>query len=635
MCGIAGIWDSSLRPDETALMAALNRMLDSMNHRGPDDRGAERLRIPNGSTVYLGHRRLSIIDLSPRGHQPMANGHGTVWVSYNGEIYNFKDLRRELEPKYAFHSDSDTEVLLKAYEEWGVECLGRLRGMFAFAIWDSVRRVLFLARDRMGIKPLYYHSAPDRFLFASEVRALRSSGLAKTGIDPVGLYHYLAFGRLQSPETILANIRELKPAHYFLVDLQTGGITGKRYWNPVQVTGPLALSAKEIEVRVRELVEESVALRMISDVPLGAFLSGGIDSSVVAGVMAKVHNAPVKTLSIVFEEKEYDESRYAALAADRFRTEHEVLRLREQDLLAALPAAIGAMDQPTVDGINTFLISRSAREAGLTVALSGLGGDELFGGYDSFRSVPSLARWERMLGSLPGGLRLLAGEWLQALAPGSDRNAKIAHLIAGRMNGSHVYFLFRTLFCDGWLGRLLEDRKLVEAGRRNLLETSQAVMDFIKPLGPVEKISYLELTQYMANMLLRDTDAMSMAHSLEVRVPLIDHKLAEFMFQVPGRLKLAPPVPKSLLAQAAPGGLPNDLTARKKMGFTLPFESWMRTRLKNEMETVLSSPVASLTGVLSPTAVNEVWRDFCGHKVTWSRPWSLYILKKWAERNLQ
>ncbi|MBI5426671.1 MAG: asparagine synthase (glutamine-hydrolyzing) [Nitrospinae bacterium] len=635
MCGIAGILNSGSRSDESAMMAALERMLDSMRHRGPDDQGAERLSLAEDPTVYLGHRRLSIIDLSPRGHQPMANDRQTVWVAYNGEIYNFKDLRRELQPKYAFHSDSDTEVLLKAYEEWGVECLGRLRGMFAFAIWDSVRRVLFLARDRMGIKPLYYHSAPGRFLFASEVRALRSSGLVETGIDPVGLYHYLAFGRLQSPETILAGIQELKPAHYFLVDPRTGVITEKRYWSPVQFSAPLALSAKEIATRVRELVEESVALRMISDVPLGAFLSGGIDSSVVAGVMAKVHNAPVKTLSIVFEEKEYDESRYASLAADRFRAEHKVLRLREQDLLEALPAAIGAMDQPTVDGINTFLISRSAREAGLTVALSGLGGDELFGGYDSFRSVPGLARWESLLRSLPDGLRLLAGEWFQALAPGSDRNAKIAHLIAGRMNGSHVYFLFRALFCDGRLGRLLADRGLVDAGRRNMLEASQAVMDAIKPLGPVEKISYLELTQYMANMLLRDTDAMSMAHSLEVRVPLIDHKLAEFMFQVPGRLKLAPPVPKSLLAQAAPGGLPDDLTARKKMGFTLPFESWMRTRLKNEMETVLSSPVAPLKGLLSRTAVNEVWRDFCDRKISWSRPWSLYILNKWAERNLR
>jgi asparagine synthase (glutamine-hydrolysing) len=307
--------------------------------------------------------------------------------------------------------------------------------MFAFCIWDSVKQVLFLARDHMGVKPLYYHSTPGALLFASEIRSITASGLLATKIDPIGLYNYLSFGRSQSPQTILAGIQELKPAHYLLVDANTGNMTERPYWTPF---GHGSSITSNIQSEVTELIKESVALQMVSDVPLGAFLSGGIDSSAVTGILSQLHNLPVKTLSIVFKEKEYDESEYSGLVAMRFATDHHILHLGESDLLNALPNAISAMDQPTIDGINTYLISRSAREAGLTVALSGLGGDELFGGYDSFRTLPKLSELGKLIRLLPASLQHLAGNLVRILGAASDRNVKLSHFLSGNINGGHI-----------------------------------------------------------------------------------------------------------------------------------------------------------------------------------------------------
>lgn len=630
MCGIAGILDCNQSRADAANRTALNRMLTAMSHRGPDDQGEEKL-TSHKSALYLGHRRLSIIDLSSLGHQPMANDSKSIWVSTNGELYNFRELREELKHKYAFRSSTDTEVILRAYEEWGFDCLHRFRGMFAFCIWDASKQVLFLARDHLGVKPLYYHTSPGSFLFASEIRAIKASGILSTKIDPLGIYHYLSFGRLQSPHSILTGILELKPAHYLVVDVANGKTRENRYWNPFDNKSTITSGYQE---QVTELISESIRLQMVSDVPLGAFLSGGIDSSAVTGILTRLHKLPVKTLSIVFNEKEFDESKYSELVASRFATDHHILRLDEGDLLKALPKAINAMDQPTIDGINTYLISLSARQAGLTVALSGLGGDELFCGYDSFKMVPKLLKLEGLLRSLPQGVQRMAGGLVNILSSKSDRNVKLAHFLAGKIEGLHPYFLFRALFCHDPLNELLAQPELTENGTRHLLESSAALMDSLKGLDIIDQISYLELTQYTANMLLRDTDVMSMAHALEVRVPLMDHKLVELMLSIPGYLKIDPKVQKHLLVQAVPGGLPEKAVFRKKMGFTLPFESWMRTKLKSEIEGVLLTPVASLTGILSEAGTKKTWDDFCAHKTTWARPWSLYILKRWAERNI-
>ncbi len=608
----------------------LRRMLDGLRHRGPDDRGEEKLSASSGTELFLGHQRLSVIDLSINAHQPMGNDDRAIWVSTNSEIYNFRELREELAGDYTFRSESDTEVLLRAYEKWGIDCLEKLRGMFAFAIWDAPRNRLFLARDRLGIKPLYYHSGPDTFLFASEVRAIKASGIITPALDSTGLYHYLTFGRLQSPQSLLGGVSELKPAHYLLIEKNK--LLEKRYWNPIGYD-PISESEHEVEERIRITLEEAVRFRLVADVPLGAFLSGGIDSGAVVALMSASGNPP-KTLSVIFKEKSFDESEYSSQVADAFGTQHQDILLTQDELLNILPDAVSAMDQPTVDGINTYIISKFAREAGLTVALSGLGGDELFAGYDSFRMIPKLLRLEELATPLPRFLRNFAGSLFEKFLPQSDKDTKLLHLVRGKKSGAHVYFLFRSLFCEDQASKFFRDTALFQEELKKDFDATRTLLEDIKSIDEIAKISYLEMTHYMSNMLLRDTDMMSMAHSLEVRVPLIDHKLVELMLSVPGNMKLSGRGPKPLLVNALSGKLPHDVVHRKKMGFTLPFEEWMRGKLRNEMESVLLTPVRQLSDIIAQSEVERIWTDFLGGRTSWSRPWSLYILKKWVEKNL-
>jgi asparagine synthase (glutamine-hydrolysing) len=627
MCGIAGLIDFTPGKLPDPPEQTLRIMLDHLRHRGSDDRGDERLEHPNGPTVYLGHQRLSIIDLSSNGHQPMANDSRTVWISTNSEIYNFRELRSELEAKqYRFHSNSDTEVLLKAYEEWGVDCLEKLRGMFAFGIWDSRKKVLFLARDRLGIKPLYYFSSPDYFLFASEVRALAATGLSETTISETGLFNYLSFGSVSGPETIWNSIKELLPGHYLLIS-QTSK-TEKKYWSPLKSSNRNFPSDSYGE-RVASTLKESVNLRQVSDVALGAFLSGGIDSSAVVSLMDQATDQPVETLSVIFKERQFDESRYSNMAAQQMATQHHTLELGESDLINSLSQAIGAMDQPTVDGINTYLISKCARETGWKVALSGIGGDELFGGYESFRLIPKLIRMGKILNALPSSWSKTFGNLLKRTLSASDQNTKLGHFISRQNSGSHIYYLMRALFCEDQVTDLFADKSQAEKQIQKHLDRTQILIESLRHLHPLKQISFLELTHYLPNTLLRDTDMMSMAHGLEIRVPLIDHQLVELMFSVPTHIQFACPPVKSLLIRSLANKLPSQLVNRKKMGFTLPFENWMRKDLKQEVESVLMAPVPPLSDLISEAAVRKVWRGFLDEKITWSRPWALYILKKW------
>jgi asparagine synthase (glutamine-hydrolysing) len=631
MCGIAGLIDFTCGKLPDPPENTLATMLDHLRHRGPDDRGEERLEPNGGPTVYLGHQRLSIIDLSPKGHQPMANDSRTLWISTNSEIYNFKELRSELEAKlYRFHSDSDTEVLLKAYEEWGADCLEKLRGMFAFGIWDSQKKVLFLARDRLGIKPLYYFSSPDCFLFASEVRALAATGLPETTINETGLFNYLSFGSVSGPETIWNSIKELRPAHYLLVSQNS--ITEKKYWDPLQYAN-YSEHAGSFEEQVASTLKQSVGMRQVSDVSLGAFLSGGIDSSAVVSLMDSKTDEPVQTLSVIFKEQEFDESLYSNEVARQMATNHHTLELGESDLITALSQAIGAMDQPTVDGINTYLISQCARETGWKVALSGIGGDELFGGYESFRLFPKLHRFKNVLNALPPSWSRTMGNLLKRALPSSDQNTKLGHFVSGQNSGSHIYYLLRALFCEDQVTGLFADKNVADRQVQKHLGRTRNRIESLKHLHPLKQISFLELTHYLPNTLLRDTDMMSMAHGLEMRVPLIDHQLVELMFSVPAKIQFARPPVKSLLIRSLANKLPSQLINRKKMGFTLPFENWMRKDLKTEVESVLLAPVPSISDLISEAAVIKVWKDFLEGKVTWSRPWALYILKKWFTIN--
>ncbi len=631
MCGIAGIFDFSEGRLGDHLGRSLRHMLDRMQHRGPDDRGEVNLPVPGGHALHLGHQRLSIIDLTPGGHQPMANDAQTLWISTNSEIYNYRELRDELAAKYRFASHSDTEVLLKAYEEWGIDCLERLRGLFAFAIWDTNRNALFLARDRLGIKPLYYFHNENGFLFASELRALLASEIPDRALNPAGLFHYLSFGSLSSPETLIGSIRELPPGHWLSVSAG-GKIETRRYWSPPRSEQPASGDAQQT---VREKLETSLRYRLISDAPLGAFLSGGIDSSAVVAHAASQSPNPLQTLSVVYDEKEFDESRYSNLIAERYGTDHHALPLTQDDLLDALPHAVAAMDQPSVDGINTWLIARCAKQRGWKAALSGIGGDELFGGYEAFQLVPKFSRLHSFLAPLPSSIPRLMGTAIKRLSRTGSKASKLAHLLCGQTGGTHpYYYLIRALFCEDDLARLFTDPEALHREIARHRAASATAMGTIRALDERDQISYLELTHYLPNTLLRDADAMGMAHGLEIRVPLIDHELVESVFSLPAALKFKSATPKHLLAQSVQNGLPEEIVRREKMGFTLPFEHWMRGALKPEIESVLRTPVPPLTGFVSDAAVEKVWNDFMAKRIAWSRPWALYILKKWIGLNL-
>jgi len=628
MCGIFGIVAYRSRlPD-----GVLERGTESLAHRGPDDSGTVILHAssPDPIEVGLGNRRLAIIDLSPSGHQPMHDPASGNWIVYNGEVYNFREVRAELEKSgAAFVSHSDTEVLLKAYAAWGEACLSKFRGMFAFAIWDSAKQKLFLARDPMGVKPLYHAQAGSYFIFASEVRSILGTGLLPRRLDPAGLTNYLTFGSAFEPLTPIEGIRSLPAGHSLC--WKEGSFQQSAYWDLIEDSS--AVHAEEHKAEdLRCLLEEAVQSQLISDVPVGIFLSGGIDSSALVSIVSRGGFKP-STFSIVFREADFSEAEHSRAVAARFHTDHHEITVSQTDALTAIPDALGAMDLPTMDGVNTYFVSRETRRAGVKVALSGLGGDEVFAGYSSFRAVPRMERFSRVLKHLPKAVGSgIASTW-KAIAPASDQNRKLALLANGNGRALHPYFITRMLFTPEQRRQLLRRTDVstsdsAAASQRELL--SRALL-----LDPVNRVSYLESRCYMLNTLLRDADFMSMSQGLELRVPLIDHQLAKTVLALPGKLKLNG-TPKKLLVDALGGSLPDEIVHRPKRGFTLPFEHWMRQELRNEIEPVLDArkiDAGPLRGFLNGTAVWRVWQDFLFGKASWTRPWSLYVLQRWCERN--
>ena len=626
MCGIFGFIAKRSAEAERALHLGTQ----ALAHRGPDDEGTEVVGINSQPSycVGLGFRRLAILDLSPAGHQPMHDPARGLWLVFNGEIYNYREIRAELiRLGRSFRSTGDTEVLLQAYREWGDACVERLRGMFAFAVWDAQKERLFLARDRLGIKPLYYFSSPDSFVFASQVQALLASGLAPRRLDSAGLTSYLEFGSVQEPGSLVEDVWSL-PAGHTLVWKKRRCQT-RSYWSLIEVSQkcPATSSAEEAVKHIRNILLDSVSLRLVSDVPLGVFLSGGVDSSALVALAREVSDGPLDTFSVVFSEQEFDETDYSDLVARTFGARHHRIGLDEKQLLDAIPDALAAMDQPSIDGINTYAVSQAAKRAGVTVALSGLGGDEIFGGYSHFRSVPRMMRFQRY--TRPLGPVLRAFE--KSIAPGlTNSHGKLFALASGRYPGAHPYFLSRTLFLPGHIDMLLAGKALRNGATLRLDQMARS----IRQLDAVKQVSVLEGTHYMANTLLRDTDTMSMAHALEVRVPLVDHKLWEYVLPLRAQLKLDSHLPKPLLVKAAGPHLPQDVYLRRKMGFTFPFERWLRGALRPSLEREFSTSHHDNDWMLDPRAVSAVWSDFqCGH-TTWSRPWSLFVLKEWVRRNI-
>lgn len=631
MCGIFGIVAHNSRiPD-----GLLERGTRSLAHRGPDDHGTVLLHdSAHGNTeIGLGNRRLAILDLSPLGHQPMHDPLSGNWIVYNGEIYNFRHVRAELDRLGAkFVSHSDTEVLLKAYAEWGEQCLGKFRGMFAFALWDAQRHRLFVARDPMGIKPLYYAQASSNFVFASEVRSILGTGVIPARLDPAGLTNYLAFGSAYDPLTLIEGIRALPPGHFLV--WEGGKLTETAYWDLVDDADSSAAQSgvSTGPAQLQDALEEAVRSQLVSDVPVGVFLSGGIDSSALVSILSRGGVTP-STFSIVFREADFSEAQHSRAVASKFHTDHHEITVSQTDVLEAIPDALHAMDLPTMDGVNTFFVSRETRKAGVKVALSGLGGDEVFAGYTNFRTVPRMERFAHFWKRVPHAVRFPLAGVFRAIAPSNDQNRKLAAL--ARENGRllHPYFLARMLFTPAQRKSLLlngsqQSDEMAGASQREALRRSLS-------LDPVNRVSYLESRCYMLNTLLRDSDFMSMSQGLEVRVPLIDHELAKSVLALPGPIKLDG-TPKKLLVEALAGSLPDEIVHRPKRGFTLPFEHWLRQELRHEIAPILEGKRVErgpLGGVLDGREVERVWNQFLDSKVSWTRPWALYVLHRWCEMN--
>ena len=625
MCGIAGIYGISDRSRFPEACGALGRMVEAIAHRGPDATGV----WMEDDEVVLGHRRLSIIDTREASNQPFIDSATGDVIVFNGEVYNYRELRTQLSGDYAFQTDSDTEVVLAAMQVWGRAALTEFNGMFAFAYWNQSRRELIIARDRMGIKPVYYADANGMLVFSSEVRSLLASDWLERKHDPVALADYLRYQTVHAPRTMIRGVKSLPPGHW--MRLQGEETEVGRWWDAAASAYPGGRSRETHLKDIRQALSQAVELRLRADVPLGAFLSGGIDSSAIVGLMKQASEQRISTFSVTFNEGEFDESPYSRLIAQRFDTDHHEIRLTPDAFLEEVPAALEAMDHPSGDGPNTYVVSKATKAAGITVALSGLGGDELFAGYPVFLRTQAL--WnQRWLGSWPKGLRKLAGGTYAAFKKDITSFKKAEALSGDYFDVIHTYPLSRQVFLERDIRRLAP----------GLAQHPNAVFSYLmEELGPKSRgerlpllgqVSIAEMGTYMQHTLLRDTDQMSMAHALEVRVPFLDYRVVAEALSVSDEHKW-PHSPKQLLTDALPDLLPREIIDRPKMGFTLPWEVWMRTSLKPLCEEGLA--VLSGLDAFSDREVESIWNTFVQGSPRWtfSRVWSLVVLGHWMKKN--
>ena len=643
MCGICGVIGAG---SSEAAGLTVQRMMDAMLHRGPDEAGSL---IAPGAAV--GMRRLSIVDLSG-GSQPIWNETQTLAVVFNGEIYNFRELREELESLgHQFQTRSDTETIVHAYEEWGTASAERLRGMFTLAVVempqgrDGPAARVFLARDRLGIKPLYYAVAGGRLIFASEVRTLLASGCVAARLAPAAVSAYLLFGSVCEPLTLVEGVRSLPPGYSMSVvaGAPVTGIEPVRYWDFAPLTAQAAAAEKQTSDaspsrRVRSLLEDAVARHLVADVPVGVFLSSGLDSTALAALASRAQGG-IHTFTVAFTDSAFSEAEIARRTAKALGTEHSELTLSDAEMVARLDEAISSFDQPSMDGINTYFVSWAARQAGLKVALSGLGSDEIFGGYSSFRDTSTAAQAMAAGRFIPRPARALLARMLDATSPaGGSRDARRKGLAAFQDPDAfpHAYFFTRLLFTP-------QATAAAAGAPRNSTAWctlpwwrwfSDAARD-AQSADAFTKVSWLELRSYLVNTLLRDTDAMSMRHSLEVRVPFLDAPLVEYVLSLPESAKLDRARPKSLLADAVRELLPGEVLSQSKRTFTFPWNNWLRGELGKRVAAGLADWSPLLEPHVTRSFALTVWQDFLDGRTTWSRPWSLYVLNEWVKRNLQ
>ena len=556
-------------------------MRDSMARGGPDDAG-----ILVDGNIGLAHRRLSIIDLSPSGHQPMKAARRNVWVTYNGEIYNFPELKKELTGfGYEFSSTSDTEVLLNAYLQWGELAFGKFIGMFSFAVYDKDRSLFYLVRDHAGMKPLYYSIDGEKLVFASEVRAIKKLQ-SDWPENPAWRVLFLAFGHIPAPHTTLKNVLTLPKQSFFRLDLASRKAEIKRYQVPLF---PSINSSDAAINYIREEFPAAIKRHLISDAPIGVFLSGGIDSSLIASLAHRANNGNLRTLSIVFNEKAYSEEEYQRILVDKLKCRHESFLVTEKDFLDALPDIFTAMDQPSLDGVNSYFISKFAAKTGLKAVLSGLGADELFGGYSSFARINKLAVAKKFP-HLAGFTGRLAG----------GRFGRLSYLSAKAK--SSLYLVLRGIFSEREISSLLS------VSISEIHEIIRGV-DFNEPaIVDAAYAGRMEADLYMHNQLLKDTDCMGMWHSLEIRMPFLDTRFASVVSSVDPSIKFEASSPKSLLLKSFAGQIPAELYMRSKMGFTFPFADWIANN---------RSIFTGTGGIPS------------GH---WSKVWAMYVLASFCAK---
>jgi asparagine synthase (glutamine-hydrolysing) len=611
MCGIVGILSDG-RTEQ--IRTAVRDMIAASRHRGPDATGSIEIPLATGN-LLLGHTRLSILDLSDGSRQPMHDVPSGSWLAFNGEIYNFRQLRTELETfGVQFATTGDSEVLLQALLQWGEAALNKLEGMFAFVFWDGRNQTLLLARDRMGIKPLYYSKARRGFAFASEVKVLERANVCPLTLDRDAVDSFLTYGAVIGPNTIFKEIRELEPGH--LLRVRAGGeVVDTEYWS---LGASLAESDsngdrnfEQALSRIWERLGHAVDSQLASDVPVGVFLSGGVDSSLLAMLASRYAKSPITLLTVAFAEQEFSELPYAREIARGLPHHHEVVTLSAQQLRDLLPAALMAMDQPTVDGINTYVISRVGASLGLKVLLSGIGGDELFGGYTTFTKVPRLLKYG-------AGLRPAA----RLLAKLSTENP----------------IQWRKVADTGPLSRMADAyllQRSIRWGQQNSGALSHRAQNDIEPLAnDFQKLAALELQFYARNQLLRDADVFSMANSVELRVPFLDDHLMKAALTVPPEYHFAGGRGKRITWRILCDLTCQQMPQRRKMGFTFPWQQWLRRELKATLKTTLRDERLYEPLALDPAYGGSLLDGLeSGDRMqSWSEVWSLFVLLNWQCR---
>ncbi len=614
MCGINGIVSFS-NHDKKDIIDLMN---NSLSHRGPDNSGSY-----NCDYVSLGHTRLSIIDLSENANQPLYSKDKRYVLIFNGEIYNFKTLKNKLD--YNFVTESDSEVVLAAFLKWKQNCLKHLNGMFAFAIWDSLKSELFLARDRFGIKPLYYYHSNEFFIFSSELRSIINSGLVKPLISENGLVDYLKFQTVFSPNTLIKDIYSLEASTYAWLNSNNLLKTSK-YWELSLNKYDLSkLSYEEIKNKIFYNLKESVRKRMFADVNSGVFLSGGLDSSIIVSIMRSLTDKKINTFNISFDESEFSESKYARIIADKFKTDHKEIILSPKIFLENISEALDDMDHPSGDGVNSWIVSKYTKEKGVKMVFSGMGGDELFMGYPFYNKINYIFNFYKFF-KIPQFIRRFIFKLLNPILNSVNQKKFLQLLKLKSPNFSEIYKISRQNFLDE------EILKLLKKKNKDLVSFEKNEKLNFLPNKIYSLITNFEFKNYLQNILLRDTDQMSMAHSLEVRVPYLDHEFVELIVSVDDKYK-DPKLSKKLLYDSFENLIPNEIFKRKKMGFTFPWDSWIKNELFDFSEKLIKD--LSERNLFNNQEILNLWNRFIkGDKtVKFTKIWSLIVLEYWLQKN--